>query len=187
MGIVLVAGCTGNIGQRLIEALHVRGHTVRGASRSPGKLDASQMAKLESFVQIENYDDITGLNRACHGVRAVICAYAALLDLQLEGQLLLLRAAERAGAEIFVSSSWNFDWRGMRLGAHEIYDPFISLHNHAAMTSKLNVIFIFTGMLAEVLFSVPGRADFSPEANGVWSRSGKFFELYGTGNEVWYV
>lgn len=185
--LILVAGATGNMGKSLIDRLLAQGHRVRALSRNPSKLDASRREKLDDFIQMTSHYDIPALEQACRGVDAVICAYAAVLELQLEGQLLLLRAAERSSSVTkFVAASWNFDWTRMELGEHEIYDPYISFKRQAELSSSLNVCYIFTGIFAEVLFCVPGHADFRPKYNGVWCPENKRMEVWGTGDEIWH-
>lgn len=98
--LILIAGITGNIGKQAASAGLQRGHRIRGLGRSPAKLDDELSAGLESFVVSDNYYDIAALERAVKGVDAVICAYAGLPELALDGQLLLLRAAERAGIKV---------------------------------------------------------------------------------------
>ncbi|EJD41355.1 NAD(P)-binding protein [Auricularia subglabra TFB-10046 SS5] len=184
--LVLVAGATGHLGQQLIDSLASRGHRVRALGRNPSKLEASQLAKLESFVQSETYYDIAALDRACAGVDAVICAYFGLPELQLEGNLLLLRAAERAGVTKFVASTWNCDWSKMELGQHENYDPLIALRRQVELAFDIKPIYIMSGVLAEVLFCLPGRGDFVPANNGMWDPARKALEIWGSGNEVWH-
>ena len=82
--LVLVAGATGNIGQRLIDSLANRGHKVRVLARNPSKLPAKRLEKLGTFVSSKSYYDIDALDYACTGVDAVICAYAGIPELQLE-------------------------------------------------------------------------------------------------------
>ncbi|KAL2677244.1 hypothetical protein Neosp_011012 [[Neocosmospora] mangrovei] len=106
--LVLIAGATGNLGQKLIDSLHSHGHQVRALGRNPSKLEAPRREKLESFVQSEAYYDIPTLDRACKGVDVVICAYQGIPQLQLEGQLLLLRAAERSGVKTYVAHCWSY-------------------------------------------------------------------------------
>jgi nucleoside-diphosphate-sugar epimerase len=117
--LVLVAGVTGNMGQKLVTSLKTRGHQVRGLGRSSCKLQPEVTSSLEKFVEFSGFDDIPALNTACSGVDAVICAYGMDPSIQLEGQLLLLRATERAGVKIFVAQSWNHDWSELELGQHE--------------------------------------------------------------------
>ena len=184
--LVLVAGATGNVGQNLVASLLSRGHRVRALGRNPSKLNTSLRSHLENFVHSEAYYDVPALDRACKGVDAVICAYAGMPELQVEGQLLLLHAAERAGAKTFVSASWTYDWREMKLGVHESYDPYISFRNQAEYTSDLMPVYLFVGVLAETLFSLAGHGDFSPANNGVWDPNRKLMEIWGTGDEIYH-
>ncbi|KAI8631927.1 NAD(P)-binding protein [Xylariaceae sp. FL1651] len=177
--LVLVAGATGNIGQKIIGSLLRRGHQVRALARSPDKLAPATAAQLERFVRSSAYYDVPALETACAGVDAVICAYNGSAELQVEGQLLLLRAAERAGVRVYVSASWNSDWRRQRLGDHESYDPYHCFHRLAELSSAVRPHFVFTGVLAEVLFSAPGRVSFSPANHGVWDPEAGRVEVWG--------
>lgn len=183
--LVLIVGATGNLGQKLINSFIRRKQSVRVLARNPTTIPSLILDQLESAVQSSSYYDINALDAACKGVDAVVCAYSGIPELQLEGQLLLLRAAERAGVRRFMSASWNYDWSDMSLGQHESYDPYISFRKHAELTSSIKPIYIFCGVLAEVLFSVPGHGDFSPKNHGVWDPVDKIMQVWGTGEEHW--
>ncbi|KAL2675739.1 hypothetical protein Neosp_011930 [[Neocosmospora] mangrovei] len=155
--LVLIAGITGNVGQKLVRSLSNRGHQVRGLARSPEKLSPETRASLERFEVCSGYDDIPALDRACAGVDAVVCAYGMDPRLQLDGQLLLLRAAERAEVEIYVAASWNGDWSKLELGKHEAYDAYVSFRHHVEMTSPIKPIYMFIGIFAETMFSMFGH------------------------------
>jgi uncharacterized protein YbjT (DUF2867 family) len=92
--LILIPGITGNIGQHLVASLKSRGHQVRGAGREASKLSRPHHAKLESFIEIKTYHDTSALDKACHGVDGIICAYTGTPEMLLDAQLLLLRAAE---------------------------------------------------------------------------------------------
>ncbi len=98
--LILIAGITGNIGKQVARAGLERGHKLRGLGRSPKKLDPAIHSGLESFVESKTYYDVSALEQAVKDVDAVICAYGGLPELALDGQLLLLRAAERAGVKV---------------------------------------------------------------------------------------
>lgn len=182
--LVLVAGATGNVGQHIIESLVTRGHQARALARTPSKFSASVHAKLESFVQAKSYYDIDVLDRACASVDAVVCAYSGIPELSVEAQLILLRAAERVGIKRFVASTWNYDWTKISLGMQESYDPLILFHNHVELSSDIRPIYIFSGVLAEVLFAFHGQ--WTAQNHGVWDPEEKKFKIYGTGNELWH-
>lgn len=185
--LVLIAGATGNIGLKLVDSLLRRGHSVRALARNPQRIPASTLAQLESVVQSTSYYDIAALDRACAGgVDAVVCAYSGIPELQLEGQLLLLRAAERNGIRRFLAASWNYDWTALQLGQSESYDPYISFRRHVEMSSSsVKPLYVLCGVLAEVFFSVPGHGDFSPGNHGVWDPETKSMEVWGSGEEKW--
>ena len=184
--LVLIAGATGNIGQKLCSSLLARKHSIRGLGRNPSRLPLPLLDCLESFVEIPSYDDIAHLNRACAGVDAVICTYAGLPELQLEAQLTLLRAAEGAGVQRFVADSWNYDWRTLQLGMRESYEPYMCFARQVELTSSIEPIYNFVGILAETLFSVPGHGTFAPEHHGVWDPERKEMQVYGSGHEIWH-
>ncbi|KAI1151669.1 NAD(P)-binding protein [Nemania diffusa] len=178
--LVLVAGATGNIGQKLLASLLRRGHQVRALARSPPTaLPAATARQLERFVQGTSYHDVAALDAACAGVDAVVCAYAGAPELQVEGQLFLLRAAARARARVFVAASWNADWRRQALGDHESYDAYHCFRRLAALSCTLRPHYVLSGILAEVLFSAPGRVSFAPENHGVWDAEGRRVEVWG--------
>ncbi|KAL2127669.1 hypothetical protein VTI74DRAFT_10328 [Chaetomium olivicolor] len=185
--LVLLAGATGNLGQKLIQSLHDRGHQVRALGRDPSKLNATLQEKLESFVEFNNYYDIEALERGCHGVDAVVCAYNGVPGLHLDGQLLLLRAAERAGVSRYVAATWNCDWRDMTLGMHESYDPIMCFREQVKLSSIIKPIYFFCGAFAEVFFSVPGHGDFSPANHGVWDPESKTMDIWGSEDQVWQL
>lgn len=98
--LILIAGITGMVGQPCAEAAIARGHQVRGIGRDPEKLPAKLRQQLESFVTSSGIYDMAALERAVANVDAVICAYGFQPECLVEGQLLLLRAAERAGVKV---------------------------------------------------------------------------------------
>ncbi|KAI0010722.1 hypothetical protein F4779DRAFT_282366 [Xylariaceae sp. FL0662B] len=150
--LVLIAGITGMCGQPIAREALAKGHAVRGLARHPGKLDRDIAPKLERSVQTSGVYDLVALSKAVQGVDAVICAYPPEPELVVEGQLLLLRAAERARVKIFHAASWNFDWTRLKLGDIETYDWYITFAQHAKLSSTIRPLFGFTGLILEYMF-----------------------------------
>jgi len=153
--LVLIAGITGMVGQPCAYHALAKGHKVRGLGRSPDKLDAALTQKLEGFEKSSSIYDIDALDRAVKGVDAIVSAYTDLPEVVVEGQLLLLRAAERAGVKIFHAASWNYDWTKGQLGQHETYDCYISFWNHVRISSSIKPIYGFTGIIPDYMFYSP--------------------------------
>ncbi len=87
-------------GQACARAALKAGYQVRGLGRNPAKLSGDIAEQLESFVATSNVYDLAALENAVVGVDAIISAVAPIPEVILEGQLLLLRAAERAGVKV---------------------------------------------------------------------------------------
>jgi len=151
--LILIAGITGRLGAHLVASAIARNHSIRGLGRNPQSLQQDIVSSLESFVEIQSYDDISTIDRACRGVDAIICALSPIPKLTLDTQLLLLRAAEKAGVKIFVSSTWNYDWTRICHGDLEHYDPHIAFKRQAELTSPISPVYFFTGIFAEYVFS----------------------------------
>lgn len=174
--LVLIAGVTGNLGSRLAKVANSRGLSVRGLGRDPSKLDTPKIGALESFVQSESYYDIAALDKAVAGVDAVICAYSPNAFLDLEGHILLFRAAERAGIEVFLASSWGHPWTQVKFGDYEHYDPHIAFEQQVAMTSSVRPVYMNTGVFTDLLYT--------PYGPGGWDVSGANpkIQYWGEGN-----
>ncbi|KAL6821465.1 hypothetical protein V8C40DRAFT_267805 [Trichoderma camerunense] len=177
--LVLIVGITGNIGLKLFSALMQRGHRVRGAARSIATLPDNVRGNLEGLFETKSWYDAETLRKAMKGVDAVVCAYSPIPALALEAELLLR----------FIPSIWNLDWSQLQWGDVPYYDLFLALQRQLALSSTVDVLYIFTGILAEVFFSVPGHGGFAPSNHGVWDpeSSPKRAEVWGSGEEKWQI
>ncbi|KAK7987277.1 NmrA-like family protein [Apiospora saccharicola] len=149
--LVLIAGITGTCGQHLARAAMAADHRVRGLTHDSDDLEPDIEARLEGFVKMADAFDIQALAEACKDVDAVMCAYSWEPQLIVEGQVLLLRAAEKAGVKIFHACSWNYD----QLGDHEAYDSYIMFCNHARTSSTIRPIYGFTGLTPQYTLTHP--------------------------------
>lgn len=178
--LLLIAGITGRLGQLLATNAISRGISVRGLARDPTKLNSELSIQLESFVQSENYYDVPALDKAVTGVDAIISAYNPQPLLNLDGNLLLLRAAERANIKVFFSSTWNLDWTKIKFGDYPLYDPHIAFEQQAALTSSIRPVYLFTGLFHTLLLSHFGPGSF--DASG----STPQLRYWGDGDKVKY-
>ncbi|EXK26697.1 hypothetical protein FOXG_15823 [Fusarium oxysporum f. sp. lycopersici 4287] len=164
--VVLIAGITGNLGQRLASAAISRGLSVRGLGRNSSKLQSDISRKLESFVTSKTHYDIDALDQAGKGVDSIICAYNGDPILTVEGGSLLLLAAERAGVKVFNAATWNNDWSKIKYGDFEHYDTNIAFQHYAAWTSSINPIYIFTGYFSDLYLTKFGPGSLTVDDEG---------------------
>ncbi|KAK7211538.1 hypothetical protein V2G26_018716 [Clonostachys chloroleuca] len=181
--LILVAGITGFVGIPVAEAALKRGYQVRGLARNPDRLSKGLLERLESFETLTGPHDIAALERAVAGVDAVVSTIAATAETIMETQVLLLKAAERAGVKIFHASTWNLDWRRSP-GTHEVYDSLAHFAHHASMTSTIKPIYMFTGAIAEWYF-VRSAKDWDRETKTVIYHGDPAFKTrYTTANDI---
>ena len=98
--LVLIAGITGFVGIPCARSALARGVQVRGLARNIDKLPEDVRGSLEGFETLSSLYDVPAMDRATEGVDAIICTFAGLPEMFMESQLLLLRAAERAGVKV---------------------------------------------------------------------------------------
>lgn len=98
--LVLIAGITGFVGLPCARSAFARGFKVRGLARNIDNLPEDVRSRLEGFETLSSPYDIAAMDRATKGVDAIICSFAGIPEMFMESQLLLLRAAERAGVKV---------------------------------------------------------------------------------------
>ncbi|KAH8743575.1 hypothetical protein F5883DRAFT_623459 [Diaporthe sp. PMI_573] len=177
--LILIYGITGLVGQAAARAALTAGHQVRGLARNPDKIDRDLLERLEGFTRMDGVDDLPAFNRACENVDAVISACIALPDTAVVGQIHLLRAAERAGVKVFHGASWNIDWTKLPIGYAEQYDPLILFYRFARLTSPLKLVFGFTGVILDYMFSYDEK--FGPPIR----KETRAATVIGEGNDIW--
>ena len=152
---ILLAGASGDLGQRVARELLARGAEVRALTR-PGS--TSPQVPGVTVVQAD-YADPARLRAACEGVDCVVSTLNGLRDVIIDAQTRLLEAAVAAGVPRFVPSDYSADFRRLPAGSNrnlELRREFSARVDQApiAATSVLNGAFadLLTGQAPLVLF-----------------------------------
>ena len=156
MAIVVVAGGTGNLGGRIINALLAKGAEVRAIVR-PGT-DSSKLEKLEQagakVVTVE-LTDVSALTKACEGAVCVVSALQGLRDVIIGVQSNLLEAALAAGVARFIPSDYSTDYTLIATGENRNFDLRREFFEHINKTT-IGATTIFNGAFAEILtYNIP--------------------------------
>jgi NmrA-like family len=162
---ILVAGATGNLGERIVKALIKRGAEVHILNRKetvPAK--TQKLIELGAEVIAVDMSDAEALKHACQDVSCVVSALAGLHDVIVESQSLLLDAAIAAGVPRFIPSDYSSDFTKMPGGENRNFDLRKEFHQYLDM-SPIAATSILNGAFADILDY--GTPLYAPNNNSV--------------------
>lgn len=149
--IVLVAGATGNLGGKIVEALLQKGASVRAIVRKgtdPRKMDVLIGKGVQVYVvDMMNVEEAT---RACQDVSCVVSALAGLKDVIIDIQKVLLDAAVAAKVPRFIPSDYSLDFTRFNDGENRNLDNRRAFHQYLDQ-APIAATTIFNGAFADML------------------------------------
>ena len=148
---VVVAGVTGNLGERIVLALHKRGAAVRGLVRqgtAPAKI--ARLQTLGVTVVEVDFKDVAQMAQACSGAACVISALAGLGRVILDAQTVLLDGAVQARVPRFIPSDYSIDLTKLPVGSNRNLDLRREFHARLA-TRPIAATSIFNGAFTDML------------------------------------
>ena len=148
---ILVAGATGNLGERIVKALIDLGAEVRVLVRSNS--DPLKIAKLESYGAAVFKTDLYNLaevTKACEGVTCVVSALAGLREVIIDTQKVLLDAAVAAGVPRFIPSDYSLDFTRFSPGENRNLDWRREFHTYLDQ-QPIAATTIFNGAFADMI------------------------------------
>lgn len=148
---ILVAGGTGNLGQRIVKALLEEGAEVRVLVRPGGHPNTRQMLRQRGATVVEaNPLLVNEVAAACAGVSCVVSALAGLRDVMIDVQTVLLDAALQAGVPRFIPSDYSLDFTNLREGGNRNLDMRRDFHRYLD-TKPIAATTVFTGAFMDLL------------------------------------
>ncbi len=148
---ILVAGATGNLGERIVKALIKRGAQVRILNRKetdPAK--TKKLTELGAEVIAVDMSDVEELKLACQDVSCVVSALAGLHEVIVDSQTQLLDAAIAAGVPRFIPSDYSSDFTKMPEGENRNFDLRKEFHQYLDK-SPIAATSILNGAFADIL------------------------------------
>lgn len=109
--IILVAGATGNLGERITRALLDQGAEVRAIVRQGSDLQKiNHLEQLGANVYPVDMTNVDQVAAACKDASCVVSALAGLREVIIDTQRVLLDAAVKAGVPRFIPSDYAIDF-----------------------------------------------------------------------------
>ncbi|WP_221393408.1 NmrA family NAD(P)-binding protein [Dyadobacter sp. NIV53] len=148
---ILVAGATGDLGERIVKALIAKGADVVAIVRA-----SSEAQKIEKLISMGanvievNMADVNDLAKACSGVSCVVSALAGLQDVIVDAQSILLEAAVKAGVPRFIPSDYSSDFTNLPEGENRNFDLRKEFHKKLDKADIASTS-IFIGAFSDIL------------------------------------
>jgi uncharacterized protein YbjT (DUF2867 family) len=149
--IIVVAGATGNLGERIVKALLEKEAKVRAIVRT--STNAEKVKKLEQLgVKVFSIDmsDSKEIAKACEGAHCVVSALAGLREVIINTQKKLLDGAVMAGVPHFIPSDFSLDFTNLKVGQNRNLDLRREFHQYLEEAPIASTT-IFNGPFMELL------------------------------------
>jgi uncharacterized protein YbjT (DUF2867 family) len=157
--IIVIAGATGDLGGRIVEALLGKGAIVHALVRASTEVE--KVKKLKQMgVKVFKIDmsDSKEIAKACEGASCVVSALAGLRDVIITTQKKLLDGAVMAGVPHFIPSDFSIDFTNLAIGQNRNLDFRREFHQYLdeapiASTTIFNGPFmdLLTGQMPMIL------------------------------------
>jgi nucleoside-diphosphate-sugar epimerase len=150
---IVIAGGTGNLGQRIINALLTKGADVRilvRQSTDTGKIKSLKNLGVNVFkLNMSVQDEVSN---ACIGASCVVSALAGLRDVIIDTQKILLNAAITAAVPRFIPSDYSLDFTKFSTGENRNLDLRREFHEFLDKSS-ISATTIFNGAFTDLLIN----------------------------------
>lgn len=165
---ILVAGATGNLGSKIVDALISRGAEVRAIAR-PSSDDAKLKALEEKGVKVfvSEMNDKNSMIEAATGVDTVVSALQGLREVIVDTQKALLDAAVEMGVPRFIPSDFSTDFTEMPGGNNRNFDLRREFHQYLDKAPIASTS-IFNGAFAYVISMGTPLLDLKNHTVGYW-------------------
>ncbi|WP_339880867.1 NmrA family NAD(P)-binding protein [uncultured Algoriphagus sp.] len=166
--IILVAGATGNLGNRISRELIKKGAHVRAIVRT--STDSVKMESLKAIgveIVIIDMSDSDAIANGCEGVTCVVSAVAGLGDVIIDLQKQILAGALKAGVPRFIPSDFCTDYTQLIPGENRNFDLRRAFRKHIDTTS-IQVTSIFNGCFPDILMYNTPILNVKEKSIGYW-------------------
>ena len=168
---IVVAGGTGNLGQRIVSALLEKGADVRVIIRSGTDVDkVKRLTNSGATVFRIDQSNVTEVSSACVGASCVVSALAGLHDVIIDTQKVLLDAALMAGTPRFIPSDFSLDFTSLDVGKNRNLDLRRAFH-HYVDSSPIAATTIFNGPFMDLLTDQMPMILFGPKRILYWGNA----------------
>ena len=165
---ILVAGATGNLGNRICRELIQRGAIVKAIVRDSTEIDKIEiLEKMGVEVRIIDLNDIDSISDECKNVDCVVSALAGLGDVIIDLQKKILDGAIKANVPRFIPSDFCTDYNNLKEGQNRNFDLRRTFKKYIDQ-SPIKASSIFNGCFADILKYNTPILNLKDQSIGYW-------------------
>lgn len=180
--IIVVAGATGNLGGKIVNALLTKDVEVRAIVRletNIAKIKALEQKGVKVFqVDTNNKSDIS---KYCEGAHCVVSALAGLKETIIDTQKVFLDAAVQANVQRFIPSDYSSDFTNLKEGQNRNLDLRRKFHEIIDRT-PIKATTIFNGPFMDLLTTDMPLILFKQKWILCWGNANQILEFTTTDN-----
>lgn len=148
---ILVAGATGNLGNRICRELLQRGATVKAIVRESTDMDKIEiLEEMGVEVKIIDLNNVDAIAAESVNVDCVVSALAGLGDVIIDAQKKILDGAVKAGVTRFIPSDFCTDYNDLPEGDNRNFDLRRTFKKYIDQ-SPIQASSVFNGCFADIL------------------------------------
>ena len=171
---ILVAGGTGDLGNRIIKALRQRNAEVVAVVRHSSNEEKVKALEAMGVKVIKlAMDNVAELTQACQEVTCVVSAVAGLREAIVDGQTALLQAAVAAGVPRFIPSDYSSDFTQIAEGENRNFDLRKEFHKKLDAAS-IAATAIMNGAFSDILAYNTPFYNLKNNSVGYWGNDADF-------------
>ena len=148
---IVVVGATGNLGEKIINALLVKGAEVKAIVRL--ETDLKKINELEKkgvkLCQVD-FGNKSEISKHCQGAHCVVSALAGLRETIVDAQKIILNAAIEANVRRFIPSDYSIDFTNLIEGQNRNLDSRREFHQYLDK-APIQATTIFNGPFMDLL------------------------------------
>jgi NmrA-like family len=148
---ILIAGATGNLGGKIIDALLTKNVNVKAIVRMETSKDKIEVL-LKKGVKVVQIDmsNLSAITAECKDIKCVISVLSGLSETIVDTQKVLLDGAIKAGVPRFIASDFSIDFTNLVKGQNRNLD--FRRYFHTLIDEKsIKVTSIFNGAFMDLL------------------------------------
>ncbi len=180
--VIIIAGATGNLGGKIVNALLAKDLEVRAIVRletDPKKVNELQQKGVKVFqVDTNNKSEIS---KHCIGASCFVSALSGLQETIIDAQKIFLDAAIEANVPRFIPSDYSIDFTNFKEGNNRNLDFRKQFHRYLD-AQPISATTIFNGPFMDLLITDMPLILFKQKRILCWGNSNQIIELTTTDN-----